>query len=75
MIIPDKKKMATMIVADLKGAPEMDMPEDGGELEALASEILAAVDSGSTQGLADALKAFFMACEAREHEEEAEEEI
>lgn len=70
MIIPDKKKMATMIVADLKKPDQM--PEEGGEssaYEAIASDILSAIDAGDAKGLAEALRAFHMECESGEYEE------
>lgn len=63
MIIPDKKKMATMIVAQLHGGPE-EKPEESDSYTSLASEILDAVKSGSAGALADALRAFHAECEA-----------
>lgn len=62
MIIPDKKKMATAIVADLDGGNEREEPASDSAHEALAAEILSAVKSGSTAALADALKAFVAEC-------------
>lgn len=63
MIIPDKKKMATMIVAELHGGAEVKVTaDDGDSYEALASEIISAVKSGSAKALADALKAFVSEC-------------
>lgn len=61
MIIPDKKKMATAIVAQMHSSDE---PADdtGDSFEALASEIISAVNSGSASGLASALRAFHAEC-------------
>ncbi len=72
MIIPDKKKMATMIVAQLHGGPEEEAMEGegGDDYEALAGEVLKAVKAGSAADLAEALKAFHMACEGAEDEYE-----
>lgn len=69
MIIPDKKKMATMIVAHLHGGPEEEKDEGGDSYEALAGEILRAVKDGSASALADALKAFHAECESGEYDE------
>lgn len=71
MIIPDRKKMATMIVAEhLHGGPEEETTEASGDsYTALAEEVLAAVKSGSASALADALKAFHAECESGEYEE------
>ncbi len=60
MIIPDKKKMATMIVAQMH---EPEEESEGDSHEALASEVIAAVKSGSAADLAEALKAFVAACQ------------
>lgn len=75
MIIPDKKKIATMIVAHLKP----DSMAEGGEVDgdpyvAIADEILSAIKAGSASDLADALKAFDAQCEADEMEEGEESE-
>lgn len=66
IIIPDKKKMATAIIADLHSEPEESSADDGDSFEALASQIMSAVKSGSAKDLADGLKAFFMECESKE---------
>lgn len=68
MIIPDKKKMATMIVAQMHGAPEEEKSE-GDSYEALAQEVLSAIKSGSAADLADALRAFHSECEMGDNEE------
>lgn len=68
MIIPDKKKMATMIVAQLHGGPEEEKSEgeSGDSYEAIASDILSAISSGDAKALADALQAFHAECENSE---------
>lgn len=69
MIIPDKKKMATMIVADMSKPGEV--PKEVGDdiYVTLADKIIAAVKDGNTDDLVDALKAFHSECEMDETEE------
>lgn len=76
MIIPDKKKMATMIVAQLHGdGTHTDMSDEGDDsYVALADEVLKAISAKSASDLADALKAFFAECEMHPHEEADEDE-
>jgi hypothetical protein len=62
VIIPDKKKMATAIVAQMGSGGEEVAEADGDAHEALAEEIISAVKSGSAAALADALKAFYAEC-------------
>lgn len=70
MIIPDKKKMATMIVAHLPGMAEEEAEgEMGGDMEGLAGELVKAVKSEDAAAVADAFKAMFMACESYEDTE------
>ncbi len=76
MIIPDKKKMATMIVTTHLGghddAPEPDYGSDG-DYKMLAGEVMKAFESKDVDALADALLAFHKACESDEdYEGEAE---
>lgn len=71
MIIPDKKRLGTMIAVHI---PKMDEggEVDGDSYESLASQVLDAIKSDSASDLAEALKAFFMECESGESEGDGE---
>lgn len=66
MIIPDKKKAAGLIVSRLKDGREVqsvekpEMATDGRReaMRAIASELLSAVQNGSSSDIATALEAF-----------------
>ena len=45
-----------------KIAPEPDADEDGGDLDAVASDLIAAIKAGDTAGVADALRAAHSVC-------------
>lgn len=70
MIIPDKKKMATMIVAHLHGAPEESQDGDEGgddaSYHAIAEDLLKAFEDKDVSGIVSALKAFHAECEGDE---------
>jgi hypothetical protein len=78
MIIPDKKKAATVIVSMMHGKGEE--PEDEGgsdreECEALGQDLLDAVAAKDGMGAYNALRAIFLKVDAEPHEEyESEEE-
>lgn len=72
MIIPDKKRLATMIVAQVHPSADegKDAMEGGDTYESLAEQIMEAVKSGSAGDLAEALKAFHYECEMDEEDSE-----
>lgn len=75
MIIPDRRKLATVIVSRLHsdGGQSDDVAVHGdSELVSLAQEFLHAVKQGDAQATADAFRALFMACEAMPHSEAGE---
>ncbi len=65
MIIPDKRKAASIIVSkmgqDMPDDGGGDAPDDGGDegLKAAAEDVLSAIEGKSADALKDALKAFF----------------
>lgn len=83
MIIPDKKKAVTTIIASLQPRSgemhdipsEQEQPEQHEEQEemdqfvAVASEIREAFEQRDDHALAEALKSFFQMCESEPHEE------
>lgn len=79
MIIPDKKKAATIIVAQMND-PHRAEPEessDDEECEALGQEVMDALNAKDGMGLYNALKAVFLKVDSEphaegEHEEEEE---
>jgi hypothetical protein len=78
MIIPDKKKAATVIVEMMHGQ-DLKTPESEGsdrdECEALGQDLLDAISGKDAMGAYNALKAIFMKVDAEPHEEyEGEEE-
>jgi len=81
VIIPDNKKVASVILSrmgkdessDVPLKPEVELdPMDEG-LKAAAEEALAAVKSGSAHDFMVALRSFFEQCDAMPHEEAGEE--
>lgn len=82
MIIPDKKKVATMIVAKMspKGEvgpeseqkPEEEIGDESG-LHAAAEDVLSAIQNKSAADLKSSLKAFFEMVDVDEVEEAPEE--
>ena len=78
MIIPDKKKAATIIISQMHGYPESS--EEKGEssdddgCEALGRELLDALSAKDGMAAYDAVKAIFMKADAEPHEEYEEEE-
>ena len=73
MIIPDKKKAATIIISQMAGYPEHE--EEGGEgsdeaeCEALGKELIDALASKDGMAVYDAIKAIFLKADAEPHEE------
>lgn len=80
MIIPDKKKAATIIISQMHGYPDhgdeekAEQPEDDAECEALGRELLDALAAKDGMAAYDAVKAIFMKADAEPHEEYEEEE-
>ena len=77
MIIPDKKKAATIIISQMHGYPDeekAEQPADDAECEALGQEVLDAIASKDAMALYDAVKAIFLKVDAEPHEEYEEEE-
>jgi hypothetical protein len=84
MIVPDpRKKIATILMARMNKdgketasnmLPEEDVDADGEGLKAAAEDIIRAMDSKSAMALADAMKSFFMMCDAMPHAEGGEEQ-
>lgn len=73
MIIPDKKKAATIIISQMAGYPE-ESDEDGegsdeAECEALGSELLDAIASKDPMAAYDAIKAIFLKVDVEPHAE------
>jgi hypothetical protein len=82
MIIPDnKRKLSTIIISRMKDGeskeieakPEADMRGEE-ELDAIAMDLMDAINSKSVMGIKDALKAFFYQCDAMPHQEGEHEE-
>lgn len=74
MIIPDKKKAATIIISQMAGYPEEHEAEDGegsdeAECEALGQELLDALASKDGMAAYDAIKAIFLKVDAEPHAE------
>lgn len=78
MIIPDRKKAATIIISQMHGYPKEEESEEGeseeGECEALGRELLDALAAKDAMAAYDAVKAIFMKVDAEPHEEYSEEE-
>ena len=78
MIIPDKKKAATIIISQMHGYPESSEEKgessDDDECEALGRELLDALAAKDGMAAYDAVKAIFMKADAEPHEEYEEEE-
>lgn len=77
MIIPDKKKAATIIISQMHGYPDEEKAEQSegdAECEALGQEVLDALASKDAMALYDAVKAIFLKVDAEPHEEYEEEE-
>lgn len=83
LMIPDRKKMATMIVSRMgKGGKtdDVEMKPEGGKAGEvgdpaveLAQDLLHAVETKSPQGVADAIKAMVLHCQGGDDEPEASE--
>lgn len=84
MIIPDRKKAATIIISHMmdpqkrEKEPKEEKSYDE-ECDALGKELLDAIDSKDAMGVYDALKAIFLKVDGEphkegEHEDEEEEE-
>lgn len=74
MIIPDKKKAATIIISQMHGYPEHEMEgeeegSDEAECEALGKELIDALASKDGMAVYDAIKAIFLKADAEPHEE------
>jgi len=80
MIIPDKKKAVSVIIAKMgkpghqEMAPEHEMDESDGMLKSIAEDLIAGVESKSAHEVAMALKAAFEHLESMPHEEVEHEE-
>ena len=78
MIIPDKKKAATVIVSMMgKGPDEPEEKEEGNddeECHALGQDLLDAMSGKDAMGAYNALKAIFLKIDSEPHEEYQEEE-
>lgn len=78
MIIPDKKKAATVIVSMMgKGPDEEEKETKGGEDEechALGQDLLDAISGKDAMGAYNALKAIFLKVDLEPHEEYEDEE-
>lgn len=71
-MIPNMKKKAVSMIMGMgpeDEVPEREGAEDGDEFQAIAGDVLAALESKDKDGLASALKAFFYACDAAPHDE------
>jgi hypothetical protein len=77
MIIPDRKKAATVIVSmmgkDGKEEPE-ESSSDHEECSALGQDLLDAISGKDAMGAYNALRAIFLKVDAEPHEEYEEEE-
>lgn len=77
MIIPDKKKAATIIIETMHGQdqkkPELESGDEE-ECTALGQDLLDAISGKDAMGAYNALKAIFMKVDAEPHEEYEEEE-
>jgi hypothetical protein len=77
MIIPDKKKAATIIISQMHGYPDeekAEQPADDDECEALGRELLDALAAKDAMAAYDAVKAIFLKVDSEPHEEYEEEE-
>lgn len=79
MIIPDKKKAATIIISQMHGYPESgeekgEASDDESECEALGRELLDALAAKDGMAAYDAVKAIFMKADSEPHEEYEDEE-
>ena len=77
MIMTDKKRLHSMVIAKLRpdgeessyqAKPEEAIGDEAQEFEAVAKDILHAFESKSANELAAGLKAFFALCESKEQE-------
>ena len=79
MIIPDKKKAATIIISQMHGYPseseEGEEEGEGAECEALGRELLDALASKDAMAAYDAIRAIFLKVDAEPHAEYEHEEI
>lgn len=78
MIIPDKKKAATVIIAQMHN-PSLEIEEeeendDEEECSALGEELLAAVSAKDPMGVYNALRAIFQKVDSEPHVEGEHEE-
>lgn len=78
MIIPDKKKAATIIISQMHGYPDEEKSEqsddEGSECEALGQELLDALAAKDAMAAYDAVKAIFLKVDSEPHEEYEDEE-
>lgn len=75
MIIPDKKKVATVILAGLKPhdeEPEKKVSSVPEGLKSSAEDILSAIENKSAESLAQALQSFWDQCESYEPSDPSE---
>lgn len=69
-MIPLQKKKAVSMILGFGDEPAPVQKEEGGdEFEAIAGDVIAALEAKDKAGMAAALKAFFYACDAEPHEE------
>jgi hypothetical protein len=77
MMIPDKRRVATMILSRMNGEgvmsdteakPQMDMREEG-PLDIIAQDLLQAIQEKSVSGIKDAIRAMIVEINSSESEE------
>lgn len=76
MIIPDRKKAATVIISMMgkDGKEEPEESSDDQECSALGQDLLDAISGKDAMGAYNALRAIFLKVDAEPHEEYDEEE-
>lgn len=83
MLLSDPKKMAATIISNVAKKPETEeeapMSEDGGEaddsvaMDTAAEELMAAIESKSVKGIAEAIKSLVELCSQSNEVEESSE--
>lgn len=70
MIIPDRRKAATLILSRLGSqapvAPQAEVSQDDAPLRAIAEDLLVAFEKKSVMDIVDSLKAFIAATDTEE---------
>lgn len=74
MIIPDRKTVSVIKATMHPDGTSTNDDMEGGDTEALAQDLLHAIETKDAMGVSDAFKALFLAFESEPHDEMGEQE-